>query len=293
MSSEIGSVRLGFGCANLPARSEALLETALDAGIAHFDTARMYDHGAAEGALGAVAQRRRGEMIIVSKAGIAPPGLAGRALKRALGAIPALAAAGEPRFGQFTHAQVMRSVETSLRELKTDYLDALLLHEVAPADITDELKRTLEELVRQGKARRTGIATSAQSTKALLDAHPDLCGIVQVAANEAGAPLPGLAIIHSVLGARLNGFMARLAGDSGLAQRFRDATGIDRGDKDAIATLLLTQEMARRPDSVILFSSRSPAQIARNASLLSQAPNLTPHAGFARFLETTPGFSGA
>jgi len=72
------SSKLGFGCARLleraaPRRALTLLEFALDHGISHFDVARSYGDGRAETVIGALAKRRRREMTIVTKAGLAPP----------------------------------------------------------------------------------------------------------------------------------------------------------------------------------------------------------------------------
>ena len=127
-SKDFGATRLGFGCAGLHgavSRNEAivLLETALDNGITHFDTARVYGWGAAERMLGDLARRRRAEMVIVSKAGIAPPSIAGRLLKKIAGRFsPSLAAAGESAFGLFGGADITQSVETSLAALGTRVL---------------------------------------------------------------------------------------------------------------------------------------------------------------------------
>ncbi|HRO02984.1 MAG TPA: aldo/keto reductase, partial [Terricaulis sp.] len=169
-SRPFGASRLGFGCAGLhgavsAGEAETLLETALDHGVTHFDTARVYGWGAAEAMLGALAARRRHEMHIVSKAGIAPPSLAGKLLRKTAGRfVPALARAGAPRFGRFAAADITTSVEESLRALKTDRLDALLLHEIQPAHVTDELKRALQQLKASGKALRIGLATDADAT---------------------------------------------------------------------------------------------------------------------------------
>jgi aryl-alcohol dehydrogenase-like predicted oxidoreductase len=70
-SSGVNAKRVGFGCAGLHGavsahEAEMLLETALDNGVTHFDTARVYGWGAAEAMLGALARRRRDEMVFVS-----------------------------------------------------------------------------------------------------------------------------------------------------------------------------------------------------------------------------------
>lgn len=286
-----GVARLGFGCANLSrsmSASEALtlLERALDCGISHFDTARMYGSGAAEAMLGQLARRRRAEMTIVSKAGIAARGRAERALGKAAGLLPGLRDPGPFRFGLFAPQQVRRSVETSLRELQTDRLDALLLHESAPADITDELKSLLAELKQQGKIGRIGIATSPEHSAALASLHPELCEIVQIVAPPAGAPLPKseLLIVHSVLGARLSQFVARMRGDPALARRYASEVGADGADPEAAARLFLSYEMARNRGGVVLCSSMRARHIEQNAALLTAPTNAEQHVAFERFM---------
>lgn len=290
-SINFGAARLGFGCAALHGamsarEAEALLEIALDHGITHFDTARVYGWGAAEAMLGALAKRRRAEMVIVSKAGIAPPSMAGRVLKKFAGAFsPQLAAAGDARFGRFSPAQLTESVEASLAALNTDRLDALLLHEIALEHINDEVKRALESLKQSGKALRIGIATSPEATAAIAAAHPDLCDVLQVAAPPVGACAVsrggGVRILHSVLGARLTEFAAVLAGDSARAHRFRLETGCDPADRAALARLLLKR--ASR-EGLALFSSTRAANIVANATLQGAANDCEELQAFDRFL---------
>ena len=69
--------RLGFGCSALVGgrtrrESLRLLDAAWDAGIRHFDTARVYGSGDAEELLGSFAGGRRSAMTITTKFGIEP-----------------------------------------------------------------------------------------------------------------------------------------------------------------------------------------------------------------------------
>src|SRR5262245_58942461 len=78
ITASLGGARLGFGCARLPgvlSKDDAveLLEAALDSGVSHVDTAPLYGWGEAEPLLGELARRRRSEMTIVTKVGLAPP----------------------------------------------------------------------------------------------------------------------------------------------------------------------------------------------------------------------------
>ena len=74
---KIGIPVLGFGCSSLTSvgRKQALrlLESAFDAGIRHFDTARYYGYGEAEGILGSFLKSCREQLTVTTKFGIDPP----------------------------------------------------------------------------------------------------------------------------------------------------------------------------------------------------------------------------
>src|SRR5438128_1444735 len=75
---QVRTSQLAFGCASLlrepsPRQRRLLIATAIDAGINHFDVARMYGLGAAEGVLGSALASRRHEVTIATKFGISPP----------------------------------------------------------------------------------------------------------------------------------------------------------------------------------------------------------------------------
>lgn len=285
-SPSFGADRLGFGCAHLPGRLSPaecarLIETALDAGIRHFDIARMYGDGRAEAVLGEIARTRRADMTIVTKAGIAPLTSAGRAVRKAIQLAPGLGPAlpsfirktAQPRARLFSPAQVVRSLETSLRALQTDHVDALLLHEAAPEDVTDDLLRALEALTAQGKAKRLGIASSAQAGATLAAAHPCLFTIVQADSELATIATPATAkrIIHSVVGLGLPPLLRRAANDAAFAHALRTEAGVDAGDRQGLARLLLHSVMRRAANAMILVSSSQPSHIRRNAALASES----------------------
>jgi D-threo-aldose 1-dehydrogenase len=69
------TTRLGFGCSSILGvlnrrQSLALLESAFEAGIRHFDTAPMYGYGEAESCLGEFLSKHPGEMTVTTKFGI-------------------------------------------------------------------------------------------------------------------------------------------------------------------------------------------------------------------------------
>jgi len=166
---------VGFGCAALLGRASrkeslAALSTAMDAGITFFDTARSYGYGAAEGLLGEFLGTRRSEIVICTKFGILPtPNNWKQKLKplarTVIKAFPGLRQAAQRQAatqfvaGQFTLDTLRTSFETSLRELRTDRVDMLLLH-AAPESVLaqDDLLDAMQRLVEGGKALVAGIS---------------------------------------------------------------------------------------------------------------------------------------
>src|SRR5215472_13137984 len=68
---------IGFGCSSLASlghrKALRVLESAFDAGVRHFDVARYYGYGEAEGILGTFIKSRRADVTITTKFGIEPP----------------------------------------------------------------------------------------------------------------------------------------------------------------------------------------------------------------------------
>jgi D-threo-aldose 1-dehydrogenase len=286
-----GMPRLGFGCGDLYggasyAASARLVATALDSGIRYFDVARLYGNGSAETVLGRILPRVRDQVIIVSKAGILPYSMLRwtqfirRAAKAARMAGPlarALVAAPPPsaaRFGAFGLGDLARSVGRSLKALRTDYLDILLLHECSVADARQpEVLEFLERLRTQGKIRRFGIATHFPETIEILNAVPRIAPIAQFASdalNRDVGRLPAfgldLVVTHSSVRYILPRLIDHLTADPAAAARWAERTGIASGDRSKIAGLLLADAVAENASGVVLFSSSRPERIAEAAS---------------------------
>jgi aryl-alcohol dehydrogenase-like predicted oxidoreductase len=184
----IASSVLGFGCAPIlgsidgPTARRAIA-IALEEGVTHFDVARSYGYGFAERFLGQCVHERRSEVVIASKFGmVATPAarifhtfkpmvrfirnkkrrasLLNNETSRPRSSAPGISLGNI--FLKRVHlecAAMKRSVETSLRELKTDYLDYLFLHEpMEPISDVESLISGAYQLKKDGKIRALGLA---------------------------------------------------------------------------------------------------------------------------------------
>ncbi len=192
---------LGFGCSAVMGRvgrkaSLAALAAAYDAGVIFYDTARSYGYGDSEALLGEFLRGRRDQVFLSTKFGIRP--MAVSPLKRVLkptarallrfapgvrrtiqGQLASMSSAGH-----FSVAALHQSLDESLRALRTDSVDFLLLHE-PPASILeqDDLFAALGNLVTSGKIRRFGIASQPEVIEAALAARVPGLDTVQFPCN--------------------------------------------------------------------------------------------------------------
>ena len=292
-----GACRLGFGCSGLISAANRtdslrLIETAIDCGISYFDTARMYGFGEAEGVLGETLAGRRDRFIVVSKAGILPANrsIPLRVLNRGINLlhrkIPQLASvvpapsAIRTRFGAFDVADVRKSLERSLRQLRTDYLDSFLLHECTWADIMNsELQLFLQNLTKEGKIRTFGLATGIDETLQIVEALPHLNPILQIpnsiwTMNIGRLPLMarGRTVTHSTLTSRFHALAFELSSNESLAGKWRSAVQIDPHNKVALAKLLLAHALHSNRDGVVLFFSSNRQNIRASAQVATELP---------------------
>ncbi len=121
---------VGFGC--MITSDPSVVERAADIGINYFDTARSYQHGNNERMVGAALGTKRKQIVLSSKTEASDK------------------------------AGLLSQLDTSLRELKTDYLDIWYLHSKdKTADVTDEMIEVQQLAKKQGKIRFAGVSTHA------------------------------------------------------------------------------------------------------------------------------------
>jgi aryl-alcohol dehydrogenase-like predicted oxidoreductase len=135
--SDIEVSVVGVGCNNFGrriqdiAQARAVIHRALDLGITLFDTADAYGNGTSESFLGECLGARRPQAVIATKFGWGSPSGASR-------------------------RTVMKTVEASLKRLRTDWIDLYQVHFPDPNTPIEETLRALDDLVRQGKVRQIG-----------------------------------------------------------------------------------------------------------------------------------------
>ena len=150
---------VALGCMRLTALDErgaqTYVRTALEYGANFFDHADIYGGGTCEELFGkAIAGIPREELIIQSKCGIVPG----------------------KRY-DFSREHILRSVDESLKRLKVEYLDVLLLHRPDALMEPEEVAEAFCELKASGKVRHFGVSNEDPYTMELLQSalHQPIC----------------------------------------------------------------------------------------------------------------------
>ena len=169
---------LGMGCSGIgrtmyhrdDSGARATLLESLDAGVNFYDTAPGYSAGESERLIGEAFKGKRDQVIITSKAGVVgtPVGRFAKRYKHLLRPINYLFKPVQsllPRLYQsqkrvnFSRAWIVGSLEKSLKRMKTDYLDILLLHHPTPDSLTQPMFcDTFLDLQKAGKILHWGIS---------------------------------------------------------------------------------------------------------------------------------------
>jgi predicted aldo/keto reductase-like oxidoreductase len=119
---------LGFGC--MITSDPSVVERAVDIGINYFDSSRGYQHGNNERMVGAALGSKRKQVVLSTKTDTS------------------------------TRDSMQQELETSLRELKTDFVDIWYLHgKDNVAAVTDEMIEAQQIAKKQGKIRFAGVST--------------------------------------------------------------------------------------------------------------------------------------
>ena len=115
-----------------------MVRLALDRGINFIDTADVYSLGESETLLGNALKGLRDEIVLATKVRLPMSDNFNRS-----GA---------------TRVNIMRGIESSLKRLQTDHVDLYQVHGWDSTTPLEETLRTLDDVVRQGKARYIGLS---------------------------------------------------------------------------------------------------------------------------------------
>lgn len=291
---------IGFGCSSLSSAEKKnalrLLETAFDAGVRHFDVARYYGYGEAEGLLGAFLKSRRTEVTITTKFGIQPPrqSLALRlgihSARRFVQLVPAARKFMQRRAqafvqnARFSAKDAQISLDTSLTELGTDHVEFFLLHEYEVHENSpDELVEFLAGAVEAGKIRYFGLGTGIDGTLRALDRQPELCGILQfensvLRRNVDRLPPRAprrLIITHGSLSRSYRSVSSFLGTHREMAKAWSTKLDIDCSSDDIISALMLNYAVQANPGGLVVFSSRNALRVQKNVKAVLQ-PDISP-----------------
>ena len=156
-----------------------LVSASLEAGITMMDHADIYGRPPVHGCEARFAeamqltQSQRGRMLIQTKCGI------------------------RDGFFDFSKEHILASVEGSLRALKTDYIDILLLHRPDALVEPEEVAAAFDQLHASGKVRHFGVSNQTPGQVELLKRslnQPLICNQVQLSITHATLIAQGVAI---------------------------------------------------------------------------------------------------
>jgi aryl-alcohol dehydrogenase-like predicted oxidoreductase len=139
------------------AESQRIFDAYVDRGGNFIDTANQYTNGSSERLLGKFAAEKRERLVLATKYTLATR-------------------AGDPNSGGNGRKSMVRSVEESLKRLKTDYIDLLYLHAWDFTTSVEEVLRGMDDLVRQGKVLYLGISDAPAWQTSRMQAIADVRG---------------------------------------------------------------------------------------------------------------------
>lgn len=145
----------GWGATEDEAR--AMFDAYVDRGGNFIDTSVNYTGGTSEQFLGRFMKPKREKVVVATKFTMARE-------------------QNNPNSGGNHRLNILRSVEASLRQLDTDWIDLLYLHSWDFTTNVDEVMRALEDVVRSGKVAYVGISNTPAWRVAQMQTLADLRG---------------------------------------------------------------------------------------------------------------------
>ncbi|MFD5826134.1 aldo/keto reductase [Lentzea sp. NPDC060358] len=268
-TANFGSAPAAAGVAG----AKAVFDAFVAAGGTTFDVSNIYQGGEAETLLGDFLGRDRDDFVVITKYS----GSRGAAVRQGT--------TGNSR------KTMVRSLEESLRRLKTDHVDVLMPHFPDGVTPVAEILAGFEELIRAGKIRYGGLSnfpawrTAGAATRAELGGTSPLAGIqteyslAERSAERELIPMAdahglGVVVYSPLAGGLLTGKYRR--GEEGRLT----AGGVrDTGRRTAVldAVLAVADELGTGPVQVSLAWLRGRAARARTSMAPIVGPRTTAH----------------
>ena len=264
---------LGLGCMGMsssfppfpePREMVALLRTAVDRGVTFFDTAQVYGPFTNEELVGEALEPVRDQVVIATKFGFE-------------------LSTGESRGVDSRPETIRRSVEESLRRLRSDRIDLLYQHRVDPNVPIEDVAGTVRELIEEGKVDHFGLSEAGVQT--IRRAH----AVQRVTALQSEYSLwwrePEDAILATLEGLGIGLVPFSPLGKGFLTGRIDETTTFESGDfRNTVPRFTDVQARAANRAFVDLLTriaerrNATPAQVAL-AWLLSRQPWIVPIPG--------------
>lgn len=283
-SSVIGFGTTSFMSAGSTQERLAILETAYDCGIRHFDTAAYYGYGEAERLLGRFCSGKRDSVTITTKFGIEPSGVVkarwiNLLARKVLNLAPFVKTMlrrstpqGGSTWGVFDPEKAKASLERSLAALRTDYIDLFLLHEpTLESAASGPLIEFLDKEVERGTVRARGcggewsqisqISKSGLPTSRWLQFEDNPVFRHLEVGESGGAKCITFAPFNTALPVLAKWLNERPDEQSAWSREL----GLDCADKANLAMLLQAGSHERNRKGIVLFSSKNRSRIKQAA----------------------------
>lgn len=285
---------LGFGMSRIIGgvgrrQSLRLLETAFDSGITHFDVAPCYGSGGAEAVLGTFLGKHGDSVTVTTKFGIPRPAASMthltenvRALLRpVLNRLPAIKAKlvssatmldMNSRSTRLFSAELMsESIKTSLRALRCERVDVLLMHEAELHHMSEEMLFALQRLVTEGLIGSWGVGSGRDKIDRIVRCSPIRPPILQfewsVLSNVEPEYTHAFVITHQSLSSALGTLRAVLS-NAARRRAWSAVIDADLGNDAVLSSVLLGAAIESNLKGITLFSSNRQERIRENSAAM-------------------------
>ena len=249
----LGTMTFGetWGWGASKAESKKMFDLFANAGGNFIDTSVNYTDGTAEEFLGDLLKTNRDHFVVASKYTLTKPDNT------------------DPNGGGNSRKNMMKSVEKSLKRLKTDFLDIYYLHMWDYMTPVEEVLRGLDDLVRQGKVNYVAFSDSPAYIVAEANTRAELMGWSRFIGMQVPYSLLDRAVERSIIPMAAHWDMAVLPWgllEAGILtgkflKKIKDSTRIDQ---KKLKLREKSQNIVKEVQSVAQETGRPMSQVAIN-----------------------------